>query len=478
MINRSGYRGLSRSVRPRLGLAACVLVLLSGCSVGGPALTEEVLGTIKVAIDLPAAERNGALLAIKQANAPSYAVENFRIQPVIIDPPSTTFADGKRNIERILADRRIKVLIGPSTPEAARAMIPAADKNGTITESLAVVAPFLTEPCLNTVGPSCKNGEPAALFPRRRYDGGRIENFYRIGPNAADYGPATADYVHDQLDALRVLVVEDGTAAHTELANLFAARFRSRAGQLSARLTMDFATNKATNVEKGEAVGQAENGAPPPAFSPPAAGDVDPLLSSLKSALPVTDAVFVAGTDTEAAQVRKKMQQAGMALSIPLVGPPDIQTDAFISAAGSAAEGAYAINPLIDFAQWDNAADFYDAYKKMFPNPKDYSPYSGYAYDAVNVVITELRYLLHFAPAVSPPRDDLNISIDYINFATPVQTLNFIDRFDESYSGATGGIKFPRRYLSNRLDAKPEIFSYYSVSKGKWTLQDQLEFRG
>lgn len=444
------------------------IVCVSGCEAAdalGRSFGEQVIGTIKIAIDLPLPARNGALLAIQQASGSAYGVENFRIQPVILDPPSLDADQARANMDKIIADRRIKVVIGPGNDVAARVMIPLADKIGGFNETLAMVAPYSTDPCLTQTASICLNGEPDSLYPKyidtQAAGRIRVRNFFRVSPTSLDNGGAASDYAIDNLDARKALVIEDGAPAQHQFADTFQQRFITKGGSVAGQATYDF---KAKKFIAFNALGQTQG--------PPGANALEVLLSAANTA--GVDVVVVAAGAADAGVVRAAMAAAKVPSSVPLLGTPESRTDEFLKAAGSAADGSYVVDPKANPLKLDDSVDFITAYKKEFPKDEDFVAEAAYAYDATNAALVELKYLLHFNPGVSPALDDVASSIRFVNYVPSNDSLvNKENHYDQSYGGAIGRIKFNRAG-----DVSPKIYSYYAVSKGAWTFQDQGEYRG
>lgn len=112
--------------------------------------------------------------------------------------------------------------------------------------------------------------------------------------------------------------------------------------------------------------------------------DFRTALTKLRDASP--DAIYFGGVIAEAGILRKQMAEVG--LNIPMIGISGFYDPDFIALAGPAAEGtmvsypASQSNPKLEKMNADYAA-------RAFSEPT--SPYTKYAYDATNILLTVIR---------------------------------------------------------------------------------------
>lgn len=112
--------------------------------------------------------------------------------------------------------------------------------------------------------------------------------------------------------------------------------------------------------------------------------DYRAILTRLQSDAP--EAIYFGGVITDAGILRKQMVELGM--TIPMIGISGFYDPEFISVAGAAAEGtmvsypASQTNPKLEKMDADYAA-------KGFADPE--SPYTKYAYDSANILLTAIK---------------------------------------------------------------------------------------
>lgn len=117
---------------------------------------------------------------------------------------------------------------------------------------------------------------------------------------------------------------------------------------------------------------------------PVGATDFRSVLTRIKSSPP--DAIYFGGVITEAAILRRQMVELG--LDVPMIGISGFYDPEFIAIAGEAAEGTMvsyptsASNPKLDQLDADYAAH-------NFAEPS--SPYTKYAFDAANILLTSIE---------------------------------------------------------------------------------------
>src|SRR5207248_4241512 len=101
------------------------------------------------------------------------------------------------------------------------------------------------------------------------------------------------------------------------------------------------------------------------------------------------------GRARDAGHVRALMQQAGFPPSTPLLGGPDLHKGGdFAAAAGAAALGSYAVDPVLSPDDWDPATDFLAAYRQHYSASADLDPGVIYAYDATRAFLEAFRSLV------------------------------------------------------------------------------------
>jgi ABC-type branched-subunit amino acid transport system substrate-binding protein len=310
---------------------------LTACPSLADVLTQRVQGTIKIGIDLPLPARNGALLAIQEANAADNGLEGWRLQPVVVDPPSQDAESAARNLRNVLKERRVLALVGGSDSTIARAQIPLADSDS----QLVVVSPTASDPCLTQKGAGCANGEPDSLYPvfSPLSKAFRTRNFFRTATISGTQGPASADYAYNVLDARKAFAVNDGSSEGSLFAKVFRQRFIVKGGKVGDGGSISF-----DGVDQNASIDQA----------------------LLKAQQVGADLLVFGGSDLAAGALRLRMKGR---VDIPMIGSRAIMTDRFLGTAGAAAEGSYASAPRADVDNLDEAEEFLHAYRNAYPSP-------------------------------------------------------------------------------------------------------------
>ncbi len=119
--------------------------------------------------------------------------------------------------------------------------------------------------------------------------------------------------------------------------------------------------------------------------------DYRALMTRIAQAQP--DAIYFGGiTENNAGQLVKDKLDAGMSNEdVIFMGPDGIREEAFLDAAGSAAEGIYVTCPcLAPSLLPDKGQDFINAYEDMFPR-SDVESYTAYGYESANVLLDAIE---------------------------------------------------------------------------------------
>lgn len=112
--------------------------------------------------------------------------------------------------------------------------------------------------------------------------------------------------------------------------------------------------------------------------------DFRTTLTKLREAAP--DAIYFGGVIAEAGILRKQMVETG--LKIPMIGISGFYDPEFISLAGEAAEGTMVSYPA---AQSNPKLEKMNADYKARAFAEEASPYTKYAYDAANILLTAIK---------------------------------------------------------------------------------------
>jgi len=111
--------------------------------------------------------------------------------------------------------------------------------------------------------------------------------------------------------------------------------------------------------------------------------DYKAVLTAIKEKKP--DVYFFGGIYPEAGRLVRQAKEVG--LSIPMITGDGVYDPTFVNIAGKAAEGTY-VTFGKDPAGLTTARSFNEKYKKVYGEP---GPYSIYAYDAANIILTAIR---------------------------------------------------------------------------------------
>jgi branched-chain amino acid transport system substrate-binding protein len=333
-------------------LATVAVVALSACgpSTGGGGNK----GTIEIWSELP---RQGSSKG--QTDTIVNAI-NFRLSQLTnnqidgwtvkyTDQDDSTAAAGKWTQERATAlatqastTADLVGYLGTFNSGAAKIVIPVLCQAG-----IAMISPANTYPGLT------KPGKGEADEPGKYYPNGCQHNYYRTVPADDLQGDVGASWAK-QLGATKVYILDDTEIYGKGIADVFEA---------SAK------TDGLTVLGHDQAPGTST--------------DFKSLAAKIAATKP--DLVYYGGiTQNNAGQLWKDLREAMP--SVKLMGPDGIYEDAFLTAAGSAAEGTYLTFGGTTADQYTgDAAKFRDDYKAKYGT--DLEVYTIYGYEAANVLV-------------------------------------------------------------------------------------------
>lgn len=342
-------------------LAGTALLVFSACSQaattapGGGGAAEK--GTIDIWSSLPRQGSskgqtdtivNAIKLAIEKRGG---VVDGWKIN--YVDQDDSTAEAGKwtpeketDNATKAVADPNLVAYIGTFNSGAAKLSIPILCKAG-----IPMVSPANTYPGLTKPG----KGEPDE--PGKYYPDGCKHNYFRVVPADDLQGKVAADWAKE-LGATKVYVLDDTEIYGKGVADVFEAT--AKAIGLTV-LGHDAAPGKST--------------------------DYKALAAKIKAAGP--DLIYYGGiTQNNAGQLWKDLRDAMP--DVKLMGPDGIYEDAFLQAAGSAAEGTYLTFGGTTADQYTGeAAKFRDEYKAKYGG--ELEVYTIYGYEAANVVLAAIE---------------------------------------------------------------------------------------
>ncbi|AWB09508.1 branched-chain amino acid transport system substrate-binding protein [Thermodesulfobium acidiphilum] len=307
-------------------------LFISGCSRIGP-----VASSLKIAVIVPLSgefsqigeeERNGALLAIEDANANGGAFGR-KFELVQMDDKDDP-VESAIIAQKICADSSILGVVGGVN---AGDTIPSAKiyaKNNVV-----MVTPSTTSTELTSKG---------------------YYSVFRICASDVLEGPYAANFIVSNLKFKRVAIIEDNSAYAKELTDSFKSEFLKLGGTVL--------------IEEKISQGDKDFKAP---------------LEKIKALNP--QVVYFAGMYPECAQIIKEAKEMGIKSSF--FGANGIKDTEFIKVAGIASEGTMATSVGFSLNKILKGPDFVQRYRNEFK--KDPTDYSVFAYDATLSIIDAIK---------------------------------------------------------------------------------------
>ncbi len=192
---------------------------------------------------------------------------------------------------------------------------------------------------------------PATTNPRLTQQG--FKKVFRVCGTDDQQGKIAAQFVLDRLKPKRVAILHDKTAYGQGLADYFRKSLGDR-------------------VEVVYYGGIVQHDP-----------DYKAVLTAIKEKNP--QAYFFGGIYPEAGRLVRQAKELGM--TIPMITGDGVYDPTFIKIAGKAAEGTY-VTFGKDPAGLSTATDFIRKYRAAYGEP---GPYSIYAYDATNIILTAIK---------------------------------------------------------------------------------------
>ena len=251
------------------------------------------------------------------------------------------------NATKAVADANLVAYIGTFNSGAAQLSIPILCKAGIAMVSPANTYPGLTKPGLGTPD------EPGKYYADCK---GGVKNYFRVVAADDLQGKVGADWAKS-LGVTKVYVLDDTEIYGKGIADVFD---KSATADGLTVLGHDQAPGKST--------------------------DYKALAAKIKAAGP--DLVYYGGiTQNNAGQLWKDLREAMP--TVKLMGPDGIYEDAFLKAAGAAAEGTYLTFGGTTADQYTgDAAAFRDEYTKKYGG--NLEVYTIYGYEAASVVLDSI----------------------------------------------------------------------------------------
>jgi len=260
------------------------------------------------------------------------------------------------NAQKAAADPSVIAYLGPFNSGAARRSIPILNRAGPLVMiSLGDTYSGLTK------ATGAAPGEPGIYYPTG------LRNFVRLTPSDDRQGAVDARFVHDQLQARTVYILDDQEPYGRGIADAF----QAAAGPLGLTVLGRSSLN-------------------------PGAANYQILMGqiSLSNAGRPPDAIFAGMLiDSNAAQVLKdKVSVMGDNRAVKYMGPAGIRVQAFIDGAGArVAEGVYASQPGLAFDQLQPVTQqFQRDYEAKYGGHLS-DVLAAYGYEAMNVALAAIE---------------------------------------------------------------------------------------
>ncbi len=331
----------------------------------------------EAAVGIPT--RNGAVLAIEQANAKGvpggYTFAAYDLDDAVQgahDP-----AQGAQNVKSFVADDAVLGMVGPFNSSVAQAQIPITNDAGLVQISPATTNPSLTQ-------------EPGAAKLRTSHP--ETNAFFRVCTTDDRQGAAGASYAR-KLGLKKAFIVDDNETYGKGLADVFEARFTAAGGTVLGH----------EHLTKGQ-------------------NDYKALLTKAHALSP--DLIFYGGTTvTGGALLRKQMADTGLG-TIAFLGGDGISDTEFLSSTAKAADGVAYTVAAPETSKLPTAAAFVAAYQKRWNAPV--GPYSANAYTAASIEIAAIEKAMAANGGNVPTRAAVLADVAATKgFASPIGAIGF-----------------------------------------------------
>jgi branched-chain amino acid transport system substrate-binding protein len=403
-----------------LAAAAIVVTACGGTASGGK--------TLKIGISFPLTgsslasagpARDGALLAIKEANAAG-TVKGYTLTASILDHSVNGQYDaqqGAKDMTSLVSDSGVVAVIGPFNSAVAKVQIPISNEAGLLQCSPANTNPDLTK---GDAGKQLRAKNPDQI------------NYVRVATTDDIQGPAVAQFAAKDLGLKKVAIIDDLSVYGKGIADAFAAEFTKQGGTVVDREGAD-----------------------------PKTTDYLPILSKFKTLSP--DSVFFGGvTANGGGLARKQMPQAGLG-DLPFLGGDGIQDQngsvqgSFINIAGAAAANSFSSVAAIH--DIPGAADFATKYQAEYK--ADPGAYSASGYACAQIIIKAIA--------------DAAAKGDVTREAVRANVTNTATTFDT----ALGPVQFDSVGDTNqKIISLYKVDATAASGKGDWVFVKQINYGG
>jgi branched-chain amino acid transport system substrate-binding protein len=320
--------------------------------------------------------KNGALLAIEQANAAG-GVSGYHIEPLILDDGTATAgqydaAQAATNARRMASDPSVIAAVGPQMSGAAKAMTPVLNEAG-----VAMITPAASNPDLTSV-----------RYADEYRASGHL-TFFRTVATDAYQAPQLANYFASVLHVKTVYVLDDTGAYGVGLADAFSAQATKKGLKLLGRDKVD-----------------------------PKAEDYSAVMTKIKALNP--DALYFGGVFEAGIKVIKQAYDA-----IPKAikaGGDGLYGPELLTAAGFPAAEAWYITVGAPHLQADPKIEKFekDFTTRFGIGPEDYSVT---AFDATQIILAAIKTLADAGKPVT--RDTVRAAIEHSKTSTLQGDIQF-----------------------------------------------------
>ncbi len=276
--------------------------------------------------------------------------------------------------------------------------------------SCLAAAPLYSEAGYTMISPSCG---AIALTSQ-----GDHENaFMRTVHNDAVEATLAARFAYYELGARQVAIVHDDSPESADLVTTFETIYTNTGGTIVAKEVM-----------------------------PSDEQDLRPLINILRESAP--DMVYAPLLPAQATRLTTQWyEQAAASRGIPLLGGRYFWNTQIIDQAGEAAEGLYAIGPVVDAEEYERLSNLY---LRRYGEPP-YSPLFAYAYDATELILQAIEEV-----GVIDKEGTLHIGREALSEALYSTS---------TYPGLTGSMT-----CTNLGDCSAEEIGIMQVKDGEWVV--------
>lgn len=356
-----------------------LLGMLAACGTGTSTSSSAASSVIKVATELPTSggdvdigtsTRNGAELAVIQANA-NHTIPGVTLQLVEKDDVGAKnvhdAAKGATNVEQLLGDPQVAGIVGPLNSNVALDEMPVANRG-----NIALISPSNTGPCLTKEGADVGCAGPNDIIKTVRPTGN--VTYFRLAATDDHQGPAMADYLFHTLHLKTAYVIDDTETYGNGIAKFFVQEWMKLGGTV-----IDGQSHSVSSTT-----------------------DYSNLLTAAAAQHP--DVLYFGGNYSTGGQVIQKQMMQIPALQHTIYAGGDGMTGSpdFYKQITDNGGKFYVTIAAPDLSKVPGSQSFVSAYTAKYGA---LGPYSAVAYDAMNILIQAIKKALTTTPAAKDAND-------------------------------------------------------------------------